>query len=350
MSIMTAWDPNRTDYRALQNDWHVVARSQDVQDGAIVPVRLLGEDLIVWRDAGDVHAWKDYCRHRGARLSLGWVKGGRVICPYHGWEYGGDGACKRYPAHPSMKPSARATAFTHEAQERYGYIWVCIGTPAADVPPFPVWDDATFRKVQAGPYHYKANGLRAIENFLDAAHFPFVHANLNGNPDAPDEIEDYEVSLSDQGLSTSEIKVFQPFGDHRGIPVTARYRYHCFRPTTAYFNKKTGETERFCTFMAVTPCDLDACIVRLTVAINFGWDLSVDQILARQDKVFDQDRLIVESQRPAPLPLNPKDEMHLRSDRLGIEYRRWVRALGGDGPMPADRTPAGSNVMEVAGS
>ncbi len=338
MSIMPDWDTNRTDYRALRDDWHVVARSEDLAEAAILPIRLLGEDLIIWRsEGGDVHAWKDYCRHRGARLSLGWVKDGCVVCPYHGWEYGSDGGCKRYPAHPSIKPSARMTAYTHQAGERYGYIWVCVGDARNEIPPFPQWEDNSFRKVYAGPYYYKANGLRAIENFLDAAHFPFVHANLNGNPNDPDEIGDYEVTLTDQGLETSEITVFQPFGDHRGIPVTARYHYNCFRPTTAYFNKKTGETERFCTLMTVTPCDLDRCVIRLLVAINFGWDLSLEQILARQDRVFEQDRLIVESQRPQPLPLDDRAEHHLRSDRLGLEYRRWIRALGNGETPAADR-------------
>jgi phenylpropionate dioxygenase-like ring-hydroxylating dioxygenase large terminal subunit len=161
-----------------------------------------------------------------------------------------------------------------------------------------------------------------------------VHANLNGDPNAPDELADYDVMLTDQGLQTSEIEVFQPYGDHRGIPVTARYQYSCFRPTTAYFNKKTGEVERFCTFMAATPVDLENCIVYLTVAINFGWDLTDAQILARQDKVFAQDRHIVESQRPKPLPLHPHDEIHLRSDKLGAEYRRWIRSLAGDEPTP----------------
>ncbi|WFU43355.1 aromatic ring-hydroxylating dioxygenase subunit alpha [Bradyrhizobium sp. CB82] len=312
----------------------MVLASQAVAEDSIVPARLLGEDIILWRHNGEIHAWKDYCLHRGARLSLGWVKDGCVVCPYHGWEYNANGDCRRYPAHPKTKPTGRAAAYRHHATERYGYIWVCMGTPVADVPPFPVWDDTSYRKVKAGPYHYSANALRAVENFLDAAHFPFVHANLNGNPDAPDELADYDVLLTDEGLKTGEIAVFQPYGDHRGIPVTARYEYHCFRPTTAYFNKKTGEVERFCTLLAVTPVDLETCVVHLTVAINFGWELSVEQILERQDRVFEQDRLIVESQRPKPLPLNPKEEMHLRSDLLGVEYRRWIRALAGEGPMP----------------
>ncbi|WP_205208303.1 hypothetical protein [Chromobacterium haemolyticum] len=69
-------------------------------------------------------------------------------------------------------------------------------------------------------------------------------------------------------------------------------------------------------------------MIWLIVAINFGADLSEEKILYRQDMVFEQDRLIVESQRPARLPLDIQQEMHVRSDRLGIEYRRWIKELG----------------------
>lgn len=327
-SISPDWDTTRHDYRALKNEWHVVARTDDLSDGGVLEVRLLGENLVLWRSSGALHAWKNYCIHRGAKLSMGWVKGERLICPYHGWEYGSDGQCIRFPAHPTITPSRRARAFRHRAEERYGYIWVSLGEPTTSIPVFPEWNDATYRKVHAGPYRYRANALRAVENFLDASHFPFVHANLNGVPDAPDPIEDYAVTLDENGLSTSDITVFQPYGDHRGIPVTATYRYTCFRPTTAYFKKKTGEIERFCTYMTVTPSDIDACVVWLIVAINFGAELTVERILARQDMVFEQDRRIVESQRPYPLPLESTAEFHTRSDRYGLEYRKWIKRLG----------------------
>lgn len=86
----------------------------------------------------------------------------------------------------------------------------------------------------------------------------------------------------------------------------------------------------------VCPSDLDNCVVHLVVAINFGWGLSVEQILKRQGMVFDQDRQIVESQRPHPLPIDVREEIHLRSDKLGVEYRRWVqRRAGPDGTATA---------------
>ena len=324
------WDTESADYVALVDDWHVVARSQDIAEGQVKKVKLLGVELVLWRSNGQVMAWKDYCIHRGARLSEGQVRDGRLICPYHGWEYNCEAKCTKIPAHPTQPPPLKARAFPHRAAERYGFIWVSVGDPLQDVPPFREWENTEFRKFYAGPYPFKANALRAVENFLDVTHFPWVHANLNGDPQNPDEIEDYEVYVKPDGLHTSEIMVFQPYGDHRGIPVNAGYTFHCLRPGTAYFSKRTGESERFCTFLTTTPIEEDECIVWLIVAINFAPELTQERIDFRQDQVFAQDRRQVEAQRPYRLPLDLREEIHLRSDKFQVEYRKWVKRLGDD--------------------
>ncbi|HEY9064713.1 MAG TPA: Rieske 2Fe-2S domain-containing protein, partial [Burkholderiaceae bacterium] len=67
--------------------WHPVASAADLVD-APLPVQLLAEPLVLWRDAaGAAHAFADRCPHRGARLSLGCVRGGELECPYHGWRF-----------------------------------------------------------------------------------------------------------------------------------------------------------------------------------------------------------------------------------------------------------------------
>jgi len=71
----------------LLNDWHVVAYSQDIEEGKPVGVRLLDEELVLWRAGETLHAWRDLCLHRGTRLSLGRVENSSLICPYHGWTY-----------------------------------------------------------------------------------------------------------------------------------------------------------------------------------------------------------------------------------------------------------------------
>ena len=65
----------------MRDDWYVVARSSDLEEGGVMEASLLGETLVLWRSGGEVLAWKDLCIHRGAKLSLGWVKDGQIVCP-----------------------------------------------------------------------------------------------------------------------------------------------------------------------------------------------------------------------------------------------------------------------------
>lgn len=323
------WNQSDTDYKALINLWHVVEKINNIPLDKPYAAKLLGENIVIWRSQEGIQVWKDYCGHRGAKLSLGKICNNEIMCPYHGWRFNTAGKCTIVPAHPNQNtPNTKKVVFPYKAQEKYGYVWACLGEPITNIPDLPEWDNSEYRKVYAGPYYYKGNALRSVENFLDATHFPFIHANLNGDPDSPDEIQDYTIENLEFGIRTSEIKVFQPYGDHRGIPVDARYIYSVFSPTTAYFRKRTGETETFCTFLTATPVDVDETIIWLIVAINYGPELTEEKILYRQDMVFEQDRVIVESQRPVQLPLDPKEEMHVRSDRFSLAYRRWIKELG----------------------
>lgn len=314
----------------ILNDWYVVGRSSDLAEGGILAARLFDENLVLWRQDGQVMAWQDLCRHRGTKLSLGQIKDGQLACPYHGWRYGKDGVCTHIPAQPNTQPPAQARAVVYRATEAYDFIWASLGEPTRELPPFPEYDNAGFRKLITGPYDFHGNPYRTIENFIDVPHFPFVHPMLNGDPDRPDEFVDYDVITDDNGLRTSPVEVYQPFADHRGIPLMARYSYRVLRPFTAYFSKDTGEGNLFCMLLTLTPLAPDDCLVWLHVAINFGEDLTDAQIKDRQDQVFAQDKWIVESQRPHEIPLNLDTELHIRADKFSVAYRRWLKSLGVD--------------------
>src|SRR5688572_15938744 len=93
--------------------WHPVAAAEAVAD-APFPARLLGQDLVLWRDAaGAVHAWPDRCPHRGARLSLGRIEDGHLECPYHGWQFEASGRCIHVPALPGFVPPATHCVKSH---------------------------------------------------------------------------------------------------------------------------------------------------------------------------------------------------------------------------------------------
>ena len=310
----------------LWNDWHVIARSEGIASGEVHAARLLGQDLVLWRNAKGLSVWQDLCLHRGAKLSGGRVGDDCLICPYHGWQYDATGQCVRVPAHPEQPPPARARTNAYRVTERYGLIWACLGAPANDIPEFPEGDDPAFRKVHAGPYLFKALGPRVIENFLDVGHFPFVHAGFLGDP-SHTEIGDYQVETDAHGITARDIAVWQPDPDGTGQSAKVSYTYRVFRPLTAYF-LKTHQQQRFAIFNAVTPVDARHSLSWLVMALNYASDSSDEQLRGFQDIVTRQDIPIVESQRPELLPLDLQTELHLRSDRTAIAYRQWLNKLG----------------------
>ena len=314
----------------LLNDWLAVAWSSAVPQGELLPVRVLGSDLVLWRGDSGLHAWRDLCIHRGAKLSLGKISRREnsecVACPYHGWEYGASGECVRIPAHPDQPPPVRARVDTFEVREKHGLVWVCLGKPEGDVPLFPEGEMAGFRIVSAGPYQFHAQGPRIIENFLDVAHLPCAHAGLLGDSEHA-EIGDYTVKATSQGIIAQDIPIWQPDPDGTGRAAQVHYTYWVERPLTSRLVKSQGD-QRFAILATVTPVDEETSLAWIVLAMNYAHDVPEEELRRFQDVVTAQDIRIVDSQRPELLPLDLQAELHLRSDHLAIAYRRWLNGLG----------------------
>lgn len=310
----------------LLNDWHPVALAERLAEGQIQGVRLLGEQVVLWRTSQGVVAWEDLCPHRGTPLSMGRVEGETLICGYHGWAYNHEGQCVRFPAHPRQTPPANARVHkVYKATERYGLIWVCLGTPEQDIATFPEWDDPTYRKVLCGPYPANASAPRFVENFLDVAHFPYVHEGLLGDPNHA-EIEKYDIIVGPEGITANDIRIWQPDPDGLGVPATVTYTYSVFRPFIAYLRKTTGPS--FVIYLALNPVTETSCIGWMWLAMNYGHDTPAETIRAFEDKIVAQDLPIVEAQKPERLPLDLQAELHHRSDALAIAYRKRLKEWG----------------------
>lgn len=312
----------------LINDWHPVTSWAQLETVPLLAVRLLGEDLVLWRDGAQLMAWQDLCIHRGTRLSLGKIRAGCVECPYHGWVYNQAGRCVHIPAHPQQTPPIKAQVKTYQVQERYGLVWVCLGEPTHDLPPLPEWGDARFTVALCGPFaHIPAHGPRLIENFLDAAHFAFVHEGVLGDPSRA-EIGDYEVHPLAGGLESDPVEVYQPhpYGDDAG---KVAYVYRAFRPLTAHFNKYSPNATNGL-LLTITPHDeLDSTVWFIVATTTMSDAVALQRAYTpRIAAIFAQDQRIVETQRPELLPLDLQAELHLRSDRMAVAYRKWLRELG----------------------
>ena len=307
----------------LVDDWHPVARVEELVGGGPIGVRLLGEDVVVWRSGEQVFAWRDLCVHRGTRLSLGRiVEGARLECPYHGWTYGVDGRCVLMPAHPEQTPPAKACVTVFRARAEYGVVWVTLGKGSGNLPRFELLDQPGHQVLMAGPYRVRASGPRVVENFLDVGHFPFVHEGILGDRARP-EIADYDAVVNADGVLATGVKVYQPDPYATGHGSTVTYTYRVHRPLSASFIKH-GE-HSFGMLLSVTPHEAVDSSAWMWMAMNYEPE---SEMIEFQDRIFAQDRPILESQRPELLPLDLQAELHLRSDRTAIAYRRWLRELG----------------------
>jgi phenylpropionate dioxygenase-like ring-hydroxylating dioxygenase large terminal subunit len=307
----------------LVNDWHPVARVDQLAAGGPVGARLLGEDIVLWRSGSNYLAWRDLCVHRGTRLSLGKIVGGSALeCPYHGWTYGSDGRCILMPAHPEQTPPAKACVDVYRAAAAHDVIWVTLGGGASLIPTFELLEDPAYQVVLAGPYRVHASGPRVVENFLDIGHFPFVHEGILGDRSRP-EIADYAAEVTPGGVVATGVKVFQPDPYATGHGSTVTYTYRVHRPLSASLIKH-GE-HSFGILLSVTPHDAVDSSAWMWMAMNYEPE---SPMLEFQDRIFAQDRPILESQRPELLPLDLQAELHLRSDRTAIAYRRWLGEIG----------------------
>lgn len=314
----------------LVRQWHPVLKSPDLKEQPKA-VEVLGEKVVVFRTTYGVHAFKDLCIHRGVPLSLGKVVKNEIVCPYHGWSYNRCGKCTRIPSMPEDKAiPTKARTTTYSCAEMYGFIWVCLGEPIQDKPMIgdEELNNPEYARVLMGPYEIEAAGPRVIENFLDVSHLMFVHEGLLGDRQYS-EIGDYQVHQSNSFLVTDEIKVFQPDPDGRGNGVLAKYIYKVFNPLCAGFTKKIDDSNDFFhLFLIVLPVNEQKSTAFMIMERNYALEENDKVFIDFQDTLIEQDRTIVENQKPELLPLDLQAELHLKCDRLSIAYRSMLQESG----------------------
>ena len=328
----------------IKNQWYAVEFGPVVAEAPVgVPVH--GHDLVLYRTSdGVVHAQSDLCVHRGGALSRGRIADDCIECPYHGWRYDGEGRCVRIPANrPDVPIPRKARIDTYPCVERYGFVWVFLGDASeAERPPLPVLDgldDTTEARREGsravrGTFEWQANYDRVLENAFDIAHTPFVHAGSFGNPAKP-EIQDYEV---EQSVENGHLTAVTATVDLDPPPPRGRwakvYRTQGERPpvrtTTGFYPPNVsllvvrpplGEIR---IYTAAVPIDEHTTVSKFWMFRNFLTGRWADRdSIARTLKIFLQDQVTVESQRPELLPFDLAAELHVKSDSIQLAYRRW---------------------------
>ena len=166
----------------LRRYWMPVAAVSEFDTITVKPVRLLGEDLTLYRDLAGTFGLVDrQCPHRRADLSYGFVEPHGLRCNYHGWLFDEKGRCTEQPfedvAAPEacFKPKIRMKAYPVEMHA--GLIWAYLGP--APAPLVPNWEPFTWKNgfVQIVFADVPCNWFQCQENSIDPVHFEWMHVN-----------------------------------------------------------------------------------------------------------------------------------------------------------------------------
>jgi phenylpropionate dioxygenase-like ring-hydroxylating dioxygenase large terminal subunit len=301
-------------------------------------ITALAQEFVLFRTSdGVAHVMSDLCVHRGGALSDGWVDGKNcIVCPYHGWEYKPDGECVKIPANlPGNPVPKKARVDSYPTVEKYGWVWAYLGdTPEAErpqIPDLPYFDKAADYKMTYGEFAWDAHYDRTLENSLDIAHAPFVHGGSFGNREEP-EVEEYTVEELNEWARRATVTLKPP---KRNITGLWRFLYNeqserkgvvtsswVFMPciTVLDVNIPLG---KLLLFNAHIPIDDYKTVTKwISLRTFFKGDWADGDSRKRVFKIFNQDKPVVEAQRPELLPYDLGAELSVKSDSIQIAYRR----------------------------
>jgi len=181
--LLTRVGPGTTMGELLRRFWLPALMEEEVHenDGAPVRLRLLGEDLMAFRDTeGRLGVLDAYCPHRRAHLYFGRNEEGGIRCVYHGWKFDVTGQCLDMPSEPSetnFKDRVKTKSYSTAA--RGGIVWVYMG-PDQFKPELPDFEWARLSKsrCEITKRSQQCNWAQAVEGGIDSSHISYLHRNL----------------------------------------------------------------------------------------------------------------------------------------------------------------------------
>jgi 5,5'-dehydrodivanillate O-demethylase len=165
----------------LRRYWQPIAGVAELASRATKPVRILGEDLVLYQDGSGTYGLVDqHCPHRRADMSYGFAEEEGLRCSYHGWLFDQSGRCLHQPfeerAHPHARFKEKVAIKAYPVLAKAGLLWTYMGPPPA--PLLPDWDRYHHRGYkQVVLSSVPCNWFQCQENSIDPVHFEWLHTN-----------------------------------------------------------------------------------------------------------------------------------------------------------------------------
>jgi vanillate O-demethylase monooxygenase subunit len=312
--------------------WHPVGYSHEIKAEEPFGTYLLDEAIVIWRTSdGRAHAMRDLCIHRGTALSLGWIKEDCLVCPYHAWQYDKKGDCVLIPQAPNVEIPGKAKTPTYYCKEKFGLVWVALKNPEFDLPNIPEYENTDWKWVNTGPFDWNSDSSRQVENFTDFGHFPWVHPGLLGDPERP-EVPDCKVTIKGTVLHYSVVRPeatnsddFPIFANDDVVKPERRSVYELHLPYTIVLRLGWGGAKGMVYLFTSQPISQNKCRGFCIVGRNYNHNEPGTVLQDFEQVIFDQDKRVVESQRPLQVPFDFTEELHLKFDAVAMNYRRAMK-------------------------
>lgn len=295
---------------------------------------LLGQKIVLWLDeAGQAVVAGDRCCHRSAQLSKGKVVDGNIVCPYHGWRFNSEGVCVKVPQLSDSSQIPKTYQInTYLCQERYGYIWVCLGEPLNQIPEIAEAREPNFRLIPEFYETWNCAGLRVMENEFDLAHPTFVHTTTFGSEDHPIP-NSIDIQETDYGLTgKATLGVVNPEQQQKNLKMDAGVTTRIldldwYLPFTCKLRINYPNGLVHIIVNTATPIsDSSSQIVQFCLRNDTEADTKAEDIVAFDRAVTLEDKAILET-TDYDVPLDIKQEQHMMTDKPGILMRKKLKAL-----------------------
>jgi phenylpropionate dioxygenase-like ring-hydroxylating dioxygenase large terminal subunit len=315
------------------NFWYPVCTSEELSSGSPLPARLLGLRFVAFRDVdGRAHVLSDTCIHRGGALGKGKVIDDCVQCPYHGWQFAGDGRCRKIPSLNGGKPPARAKVDSYPVEERYGIVFAFLGDlPEDERPPLyeiSEYDQQGWRPSRTIILNVNCYYERSMENGLDPVHNEFVHPAQGFPPMHQDTFRSwdeawgtrFEAHFGDPKLENTT------FAKDRNVTGQLRAGSWFHGPnvlvTSIFVNAESNMVQYF--FEA--PIDEDHTRIYFINMRNFVLEPEMDdKVMEVNLRITSEDISILENLYPVRTPESLTRELMTPSDSIVVRYREWLR-------------------------
>jgi vanillate O-demethylase monooxygenase subunit len=232
--------------------------------------------------------------------------------------------------------------------ERFGLVWLAPAPPLGDLPGFPEWEDPAYDTCRNAPRRTTVSAFQLTDNFADATHLPTVHTSTFGVPEAgylpphDVDVDGWTVSTTYEVLYKNHDDPLVATGEHPLVQPQVLYK-ECRPMATAFITLDFPLTgARLAILFAIQPEDATTSRIYKQMARNdlAGDRARLDETVVFEDLVMDEDLFVLESYREMGIHLDPRSEIHTRTDKLSLAYRRLLAAaVSGAGTFVTEPRP-----------